>query len=189
MSQQIPDPSIPHRTNYSPPPGNPLYAPPLSAERVQTVNERLAQLQRENVQQQRELDRAWSSPECEKIREIVRQDGNVDWTDFVKHCGGILEVVAMVDEYGLPDTDQIIPRVDELFEKYAQLDADRGSIFRQRPKNRPYVPGRGTSAGEAKAAAKLAAVSGGRDPGEGDAERLLRAEREGSALRRQTHAR
>jgi hypothetical protein len=183
--QQTPAPTA--RPDF--PQGHPLHARPLSAEQVETVIDRLNRQDREHRERMTEMDRAWKSPAAEKIRTIVQADGNVDWPDFVKHCGGILEVVAMVDDYGLPDTDRIIPMVDELFNKYAQQEVDAGSVFRRHPRNRPYVPGRGTSAGEAKAAAKLAAVSGGRDPGEADAERLLRVDREGAALRRQTHAR
>lgn len=142
--------------------GSPLYAPALSAEQQADILERLNRNQQESHERSRKIDAAWQSPAARKIREIVVEDGNVEWPEFVKHCGGILEAVAMVDEYDLPDTDRIIPKVDELFNKYAQAEVDRGSVFRRRPKNRPYVPGPGTSAGEAQAAEKRAAFPGDR---------------------------
>lgn len=160
-------------------PDSPLYAPPMTRERMTEVLARLERSQSESRDLSARISAAWSSPEAEKIRDVVRQDGNVDWPEFVKHCGGILEAVAMVDGYGLPDTDRIIPKVDELFNKWAQAEVDAGSVFRKRPRNRPYVAGRGTSVGEARAAQRR---SGGSDPREGDAETLLRKEAEASAL-------
>lgn len=157
-----------------PAPGSPLYVEPLTEQQLAAARERLERGQRESLEASRKIDKAHASPEAEKIRDIVREDGNVDWIEFVKHCGGILNVVEMVDEYGLPDTDRIIPKVDELFDKYVQAERDRGSISVRRPSNRPYVAGRGTAAGEAQAAQRRA----DRDAGLGDAEKLLRQEAE-----------
>jgi hypothetical protein len=168
------------------PVGHPLYAPPLDQATAAAVLERLETTMRESREKSARIDAAWRSPEGLRIRDIVREDGNVEWPEFVKHCGGILEVVGMVDEYGLPDTDRIIPKVDELFDKYVKAEIDRGSIFRRRPGNRPYVAGRGTAAGEARAAAKRAEFPGDREPREGDTEALLRAEQEEAAARSRT---
>lgn len=167
-------PTTPQDAGYSPPQGSPLYAPALTPQEVESVMDRLNRQEREHRDRVHQMDQAWHSPEAAKIRDVVRSDGNVEWLEFVKHCGGIMAVVGMVDGYGLPDTDQIIPKVDELFDTYVQREIKAGSVFRRRPGNRPYVPGRGTSAGEAKAAAKLA----GRDFGEKDVDALLRAERD-----------
>jgi hypothetical protein len=153
------------------------------------VLERLERQRREHNEHVHQIDKAMHSAEADKIRNLIREDGNVEWMEFVKHCGGILNVVAMVDEYGLPDTDQIIPKVDELFHKHSEQECQGGVIFRRHPRNRPYVPGRGTSAGEAKAAAKRAAFPGDRDAPEGAAERLLREEQEAAARPRTTHPR
>jgi hypothetical protein len=188
MTEQIPTATADDdRTFYSRSPENPFYAAPMTKEKVESVMERLARQDREHRALVTEMDRAWHSPECEKIRHVVREDGNVDWSQFVKHCGGILEVVAMVDDYGLPDTDRIIPKVDELFNQHSEKTYQGGVVFRQHPRNRPYVAGRGTSAGEARAAEQRSMLP--RDPGEGDAERLLRAEQEAASRPRTTHPR
>jgi hypothetical protein len=151
---------------------------PAQQPEQEDVLARLERIQRESRERVAQIERAFRSPEAEKIRELVRDDGNVEWLEFVKHCGGILKVVEMVDAYGLPDTDRIIPKIDELFNKWAQAEVDRGSVFRRRPANRPYVPGPGTSAGEAKAAAKRSIRPGDPYPGEptqAGAEDVLRA--------------
>jgi len=172
-----------------PAPGSALYAPALTQEDRTNLLAQLEQRQRESHDRVRKIDEAWGSPEAQKIREVVREDGNVDWAEFVKFCGGILEVVQMVDEYGLPDTDRIIPKVDELFNKDSEKEFQGGVTFRRHPRNRPYVPGRGTAAGEARAAERRGALAGGRDPGESDAETLLRAEQEAANAPRLTHRR
>lgn len=93
----------------------------------------------EQLDRQREkLDAAWTSPEAAAIRALVENDGNVDWRAFVGHCGGILEVVKMVDAQGRPDADQIIPRVDELFGKTAVTPMAGGIKMTIGPRNRPY---------------------------------------------------
>ncbi|MEU8472710.1 hypothetical protein AB0F30_33335 [Streptomyces sp. NPDC029006] len=192
MTQQTPEtsPAEPQPAGYNPPEGSPLYARPMSQAEVDESLARLERLHRSTYENQRRIDAAWHSPETQKIRDIVRDDGNVEWPEFVKHCGGILKVITMVDEYGLPDTDKIIPKVDELFNKYAQAEVDAGSVFRRRPSNRPYVAGRGTAAGEALAAAKRAQFPGDYDAREGDVDRLLKEEQEAATLRkRQTHPR
>lgn len=150
------------------------YAEPISAERAADLLAQLERTQREAREQSRNIEKAWASDAAKKIRQIVLDDGNVEWTEFVKHCGGILEVVAMVDDYGLPDTDRIIPKVDSLFDTYVRIERERGSVFVRRPGNRPYVAGRGTSAGEARAAQRRT----DRDAGLGDAEALLKQEAE-----------
>lgn len=160
------------------PPGHPLYAPPITAEQREDALGRLERQQREALERSRQIEQAWQSPAAKKMRDIVTDDGNVEWSELVKHAGGILEVVALVDEYGLPDTDRLIPLVDELFNKYEQQEIDRGSIFRRHPKNRPYVAGRGTAVGEARAAEKRGLFPGDRDYREHDAEELLRQEQE-----------
>lgn len=146
----------------------------LTPQKAGDILARLEENQRKSREQATQIEAAWRSGEVAKIREIVREDGNVDWVEFVKHCGGILNVVAMVDDYGLPDTDQIIPKVDELFKKWAQIEVDSGSVFRRHPGNRPYIAARGTSAGEARAADKRARQS----QGENEADRFQRQERE-----------
>ena len=126
----------------------------LTPEMIREMNDRRVREDIERRDRAERIDRAFTSPEAEKIRHVVVEDGNVEWRDFVKYCGGILEVVAMVDEYGLPDTDRIIPKVDEMHAAYVQKLRDAGHVLIPGPRNRPYVPGPGTSAGEAAAAAK-----------------------------------
>lgn len=170
------------------PVGHPLYAPPLDPATAAAAMARLEKTMRESHEKSARIDAAWRSPEVKRIRDVVLEDGNVDWLEFVKYCGGVLEVASLVDDYGLPDTDRIIPKVDELFDTHVQAEIERGSVFRRRPGNRPYVAGRGTSAGEERAAA-LRASRAGVDPGEGEAEALLRAEQEQRQQRRTTSLR
>lgn len=87
------------------------------------------------------IDRAHQSPEARLIRELVLDDGNVEWREFVTHVGGILEVVKLVGQDGLPDVDRIIPKVDEIFNGHVEREIAAGSVFRRYPRNRPYVPG------------------------------------------------
>jgi hypothetical protein len=185
MTQPTPD--LHSRVDF--PAGHPLHAEPLTPDQMEGVLERLERQQREHRERAHQIDMAWQSTEAQKIRDVIRADGNVDWPDFVKHVGGILEAVTMVDEYGLPDTDRIIPKVDELFHKDSEKEFQGGVTFRRHPRNRPYVAGRGTAAGEARAAAKRAAFPGDRDASEGDAEQILRQEQEYAARPRTTHPR
>jgi len=158
-------------------PHNPRTAGDLTPEKVRELNDRRVQQDIEHRELMTRIDKAFASPEAEKIRQVVREDGNVDWREFITHCGGILEVVAMVDDLGLPDTGVIIPKVDELFDQHVQREISAGSVFRRKPRNRPYVARRGTSAGEALLAAK------GAGEGPADAERLLREEAEAERQR------
>lgn len=202
MTKQTPDeqtpparPTLPPDSILAPRPlaepkeGDFRYAPPITAEQTKSVFERIAQQDREHREKEHAIDKAWHSKEAKKIHEVIREDGNVDWRQFVTHCGGILNVVAMVDEFGLPDTDQIIPKVDELFSKDSETEYQGGVIFRRHPRNRPYVAGRGTSQGEALWAQKRAEFPGDNEPGSRDPEALLRAEEERRAKPRATYPR
>lgn len=168
---------VPPRSAYSPAPGSPLYAEPMPADQIRELNDRRVRQDQEYRDRAAKVDAAFRSKEAERIRNVVLEDGNVDdWREFVSFCGGILEVVAMVDEHGLPDTDRIIPKVDALFDKHVQKELKAGSPFRRGMRNRPYVAGRGTAAGETVAAAKRMAGED-REISLDEAERLLEAER------------
>lgn len=108
---------------------------------------RLERMQRESRERAAAIDAAFQSPEAQAIRKMIQDDGNVDWTEFVKSCdGGILAVVEMVDEQGRPDAKRIIPLVDALFEKhFGETEMQGGVIFRRHPRNRPYRPGPGVN--------------------------------------------
>lgn len=108
--------------------------------KAETALEGIERRYRESIERNSLIDRTWASREVREIRELVRDDGNVDWTTFVTHCGGILNVAAMVDERGRPDTDRIIPLVDELFAKHAVTEYAGGITMTRRPRNRPYSP-------------------------------------------------
>lgn len=101
---------------------------------------RLERQQREHLEHTSRIDRAWTSPEAVAMRQLVQADGNVDWSQFVTHCGGILKVVALAGEDGKPDTDRVIPLIDELFAKYATTEYAGGMTMTRRPQNRPYRP-------------------------------------------------
>jgi len=163
---------------------DPRTATELTPEMVREMNDHRVQEDMERRERMDRIDRAFSSPEAQKIRRVVEEDGNATWTEFVKHCGGILEVVAMVDEYGRPDTDQIIPKVDEIHAAYVQRLREAGHMLLPGARNRPYVPGPGTAAGERLAAAKRA----DREPGVNDAERLLAEEAEAAERRAAWHS-
>lgn len=106
----------------------------------QSALEGIERRYRESIERNSLIDRTWASREVREIRELVRNDANVDWPTFVTHCGGILNVAAMVDEHGRPDTDRIIPLVDELFAKSAVTEYAGGITMTRQPKNRPYGP-------------------------------------------------
>lgn len=110
---------------------------PTPAPQTNSVPARLERQYRDSIERQGHIERAWASPEVSAIRELIRADGNVDWPEFVSHCGGILTVAAMVDDHGKPDTDRLIPLVDELFNKYAVTEYT-GMTMTKKPKNRPY---------------------------------------------------
>jgi hypothetical protein len=133
----------PRLTSPSFPEGHPNYARPQTAQDRDDVLARLEASQREILERRSRAERAAVSPEAKAIKEIVDADGNVPWPEFVKHCGGILEVVAMVDDQGRPDTDQIIPKVDELFDYlFPPQEFKGGMTMTRKPQNRPYVPRR-----------------------------------------------
>ncbi|WP_399559058.1 hypothetical protein OIA45_49125 (plasmid) [Streptomyces chartreusis] len=158
-----------HRvTSPSFPEGHPMYAPPLTAEDRADVLERLERSQRDAIEHRSRVDRAHVSPEARAVKDVVLGDGNVAWPEFVKHCGGILEAVALVDEQGRPDTDRIIAKVDETFAHLFPPEEFLGGMtVTRKPQNRPYVPKRPpapTFPGDGEVSAR-------------DAEKLLEEER------------
>ncbi|MFF2168148.1 hypothetical protein ACFVWP_46960 [Streptomyces sp. NPDC058175] len=96
--------------------------------------------QRESIERAAQISRAWESTEARRLHDFIRADGNVDYREFVSHVGGILAAVAMVDENGDPDHEQIIPKVDEIFAKYATREFTGGMTMTSKPQNRPYKP-------------------------------------------------
>lgn len=112
---------------------------PTPVPQTKPVPSRIENQYRDSIERQSRIDRAWASPAVAAIRELIRADGNVDWPEFVSHCGGILKVAAMVDGNGKPDTDRLIPLVDELFSKYAVTEYAGGLTMTRKPKNRPYL--------------------------------------------------
>ena len=155
-----------------------LYAPPIVTDEVRRMNDERMRQEVENRERAQKIDAAFRSPAAQKIRDVVMEDGNItDWREFVRFCGGILEVVKMVDAHGFPDTGRIIPKVDELFNEHVQEDIKRGSVFRRGMRNRPYKPGRGTSAGETVAAAQRLPGAPSGEISLEEAERLLAAEK------------
>lgn len=107
---------------------------------AETALEGIERRYRESIERNSLIDRTWASREVREIRELIRDDGNVDWPTFVTFAGGILVVAAMVDEHGRPDTDRIIAAVDELFAKGAVTEYAGGITMTRRPRNRPYGP-------------------------------------------------
>ncbi|GAA3595262.1 hypothetical protein [Streptomyces osmaniensis] len=166
-------PTEPRLSSPSFPEGHPLHAPALTAKDAESALQRLERSQREALERRSRAERAASSAEARAVKDVVEGDGNVPWPEFVKHCGGILEVVALVDEQGRPDTDQIIPKVDALFEQlFPPQEYKGGMTMTRKPQNRPYVPGHGT------AQAALKRAQAGMDKDIADAEELLRREQE-----------
>lgn len=104
------------------------------------ARERLARMERESAERASRVSAAWSSPEAASIRKMVNDDGNVDFREFVSHCGGIMAVVAMVDDRGVADPGKVIPKVDELFSKWAVTELAGGITMTRSPRNRPYRP-------------------------------------------------
>lgn len=96
--------------------------------------------QRQSIERASQISRAWESTEARRLHDFIRADGNVDYREFVSHVGGILAAVALVDESGRPDHEQIIPKVDEIFAKYATQEFTGGMTMTRQPRNRPYVP-------------------------------------------------
>lgn len=105
---------------------------------LQTVREGVNRARRESDDRLSRIAAAWESPEARAVAQVVREDGNVDWREFVGHVGGILKVVELVDDQGRPDTDRIIPLVDELFGKHAKKQLQGGMTMTLGPRNRPY---------------------------------------------------
>lgn len=125
-----------------PQPGSLLYAPPLDAETLQRYAESRERTDREHREKTARMNAARKSSEFQKVRKVVEEDENVAWPDFLNHVGGILEVVQLVDETGMPDVDRIVSSIDELFDKlYAKQEFQGGVVFRRKPRNRPYQPG------------------------------------------------
>lgn len=128
---------------------------------------RRADLDRQLADNQRKMwaiSDAWSSPAALAVGQVVREDGNVGWRDFVTHVGGILKVLELVDENGKPDTRRIIPLVDDLFNKSyggAGRQMAGGMTLRMGARNRPYPH------------APLPVRSSGDELVQADAERLL----------------
>jgi hypothetical protein len=112
----------------------------MTAAKIRELNDQRMQADQEQKDRMSEIERAWASPEAKAVHEMVQQDGNVDWRDFVGHCGGILEVVAMVDAEGRPDHDRIVPQIDELFAKHYSKQQLSGFTVTRQPNNRPYRP-------------------------------------------------
>ena len=139
MTEQTTEPRLP-APNF--PEGHPLHAKPLTSEQRDGVLERLERQQRETREHAHQVETAWKSPKAQQIREVVEGDGNVEWPEFVKHCGGILKTVQLVDDNSEPDTDRIVPLIDELFAKHASQEFQGGVTFTRRPRNRPYEPRR-----------------------------------------------
>lgn len=109
----------------------------LSPEQVREMNDERMRADQEHRDRMSRIAAAWDSPEAKAVHEFVRQDGNVDWREFVGFCGGILEVVAMVGEDGRPDPEKVVPRIDELFYRdYSQKESGAFKVTRH-PRNRP----------------------------------------------------
>lgn len=138
----------------------------------QAMRARLDAQQREATERAYKISAMWESREAAAVRKVVQTDGNVDWREFVSHCGGIVKVVGLVDEQGDPDTERIIPLVDELFNKFAVQEFAGGMTMTKRPQNRPYRHRKPTPDPTF--------------PGDGDPESLLRAEREAAQQPRTT---
>lgn len=156
----------PRLTSPDFPEGHPMYARPLTAEDRTDALARLEAAQRETLERRSRIDRAFTSPEAKAVKEIVEGDGNVPWPEFVKKAGGILEVVAMVDGQGRPDTDRIIAKVDELFaELFPPQEFRGGMTMTRKPQNRPYVPRQ----------PKVTVFPGDGEISQAEAERLLEA--------------
>jgi hypothetical protein len=146
----------------------------------QAMRARLDAQQRESIERASKISAMWGSQEAAAVRKVVQTDGNVDWREFVSHCGGIVKVVSLVDEQGDPDTERIIPLVDELFSKHAVQEFAGGMTMTRRPQNRPY---------RHRKPVPEPMFPGDRDAPEGAAERLLREEQEAAARPRTTHPR
>ncbi|MGV9227612.1 hypothetical protein ACWDPF_33650 [Streptomyces albogriseolus] len=125
-----------------------LAAPTIPTDEARRINDDRMRAEMERRAHRDQVDNAFRSPEATRIRELVVADGNVDWREFVVYCGGILEVVAMVDQYGRPDTDRIIPKVDELFYERYSREEYVGMTVTRHPRNRPYCPPAETSAAQ-----------------------------------------
>lgn len=123
------------------PEGSALNAAPLDRETIRKLNDERMRADVEHRARMKAIDDAFKSPEATRLREMIEDDANVGWREFVSHCGGILEVVKLVDENGVPDVDRVVAKVDELFNSYVQKEIDAGSVFRRYPRNRPYQPG------------------------------------------------
>jgi len=132
---------------------------------------RLDQQFRESVQRTSLVQNAWDSAEAKAVREVVQADGNVNWREFVSHCGGILNACDLVDADGRADTRRIIPLVDELFAKDASKEFAGGVTYTRKPGNRPYIHSKALTA-------ERVPFPGDRDYREHDAEELLRREQE-----------
>lgn len=118
-----------------------LTAAPLDPEKIRRLNDERMRADAAHRARMKAIDAAFKSPEAKQLREMVEDDGNVEWREFYTHCGGILETVKLVDENGVPDVDRVVEKVDELFNSYVQKEIAAGSIFRRKPRNRPYQPG------------------------------------------------
>lgn len=141
---------------------------------------RLERPHRQSIEHSTRVENAWNSPEAAALRRFVQEDGNVDWREFVSHCGGILKTVELVDQNGDPDPERVVPLIDELFGKFATQEFAGGMTMTRKPNNRPFRK-RGPSFEEQRA----------QFPGdsEGDAEALLRVEQEAAQRPRTTHPR
>lgn len=108
----------------------------------------LAQIQRrdrENREHRDQIDRAWESRQAKAITEFVRDDGNLpgyDLREIAVRAGGILNLVAMVDENGDPDPEQLVPLIDRIFNETAVTEYKGGMTMTRKPRNRPYQPQR-----------------------------------------------
>lgn len=121
--------------------GSALNATPLDRETIRRMNDERMRSDAAHRARMKAIDDAFRSPEAKRLREMILDDGNVGWREFVTHCGGILETLKLVDENGVPDVDRVVEKVDELFNTYVQKEIDAGSVFRRHPRNRPYQPG------------------------------------------------
>jgi hypothetical protein len=130
--------------NEQPPPTitpvSPYAAGAMTPEKVRELNDQRMRADQEMRDRASRIDAAWNSLETRELAEFVRQDGNVDWREFVSYCGGILEAVALVDEHGRPDPAKLIPRIDAMFAKTAVKKMAGGMTMTSHPRNRPYRP-------------------------------------------------
>ncbi|MGQ4397902.1 hypothetical protein ACN6K5_000904 [Streptomyces violaceoruber] len=115
----------------------------LTDSEAEDILARIERQDRERRERRDSIDRAFNSREARAIVEFIREDGNLpgyDLRELASKAGGILELVAMVDEDGDPDPEKLVPFIDGVFNETAKTEFAGGMTMTKRPNNRPYQP-------------------------------------------------